>query len=169
VQLNKKIIISLIIILISFFLDRVSKMLIINFFSENQLNEYYVNSFLNLVLVWNQGVAFGLLQLEGYYYHSVSFFIITIIVFIFYLVFISNKKNEVFSYGLIIGGATGNLFDRLYFSSVPDFIDLHFRNFHWFIFNVADIFITLGILLIIFFDMLKLNTNSITKIHEKKN
>lgn len=168
-QLNKKIIISLIIILISFFLDRVSKMLIINFFSENQLNEYYVNSFLNLVLVWNQGVAFGLLQLEGYYYHSVSFFIITIIVFIFYLVFISNKKNEVFSYGLIIGGATGNLFDRLYFSSVPDFIDLHFRNFHWFIFNVADIFITLGILLIIFFDMLKLNTNSITKIHEKKN
>ena len=101
-QLNKKIIISLIIILISFFLDRVSKMLIINFFSENQLNEYYVNSFLNLVLVWNQGVAFGLLQLEGYYYHSVSFFIITIIVFIFYLVFISNKKISSRSSTLII-------------------------------------------------------------------
>ncbi len=168
-QLNKKIIISLIIILISFFLDRASKVIIINFFTENQPNEYYVNPFLNLVLVWNQGVAFGLLQLEGYYYHIVSFLIAAIIVFIFYLVFISNKKNELFSYGLIIGGATGNLFDRLYFGSVPDFIDLHFRNFHWFIFNVADVFITFGILLIIFFDILNSKINSNTKTHEKNN
>jgi signal peptidase II len=167
VQLNKKILISFIIILISFFLDRISKVLVINFFSENQLNEYYVNSFLNLVLVWNQGIAFGLLQLKSYLYHSVSFFIATIIVFIFYLILISNKKNEAFSYGLIIGGATGNLFDRLYFGAVPDFIDLHIGNFHWFVFNVADILITLGILLIIFFDMLKLKINTITKIHEK--
>ena len=98
-----------------FLFDRLTKVYLLNLLSDNK-EPIIITDFLDLVLVWNQGVAFGLLQLEGYYYHSVSFFIITIIVFIFYLVFISNKKNEVFSYGLIIGGATGNLFDRLYFS-----------------------------------------------------
>ena len=154
--LNKKILFSGIIIFTIFFLDRISKILILNFFSKNQLDDYYVNSFLNLILVWNQGIAFGLFQSESFFYHFLSFVIAIVIAFIFYLIYISKKKYEIFFYGLIIGGAIGNLFDRLYFSAVPDFIDLHYNNFHWFTFNVSDIWITIGIIGILIFDLFKL-------------
>ena len=147
--LNKKILFSGIIIFIAFFFDRISKILVLNFFSKHQLDDYYVNSFLNLILVWNQGIAFGLFQSESFFYHFLSVVIAIVIAFIFYLIYISKKKYEIFFYGLITGGAIGNLFDRLYFSAVPDFIDLHYNNFHWFTFNVADIFITVGIMVFI--------------------
>ena len=49
----------------------------------------------------------------------------------------------------VLGGSWGNLFDRVYYSAVPDFIDFHIKDFHWFVFNVADIFITLGIMCLI--------------------
>ena len=154
--LNKKILFSGIIIFIVFLLDRISKILILNFFSKNQLDDYYVNSFLNLILVWNQGIAFGLFQSESFFYHFLSIVITLFIAFIFFLIYISKKKYEVFFYGLIAGGAVGNLFDRLYFGAVPDFIDLHYNNFHWFTFNVSDIWITIGIIGILIFDLFKL-------------
>ena len=154
--LNKKILFSGIIIFIVFLLDRISKILILNFFSKNQLDDYYVNSFLNLILVWNQGIAFGLFQSESLIYHLLSIVISIVIAFVVYLIYISEKKYEILFYGLIIGGAIGNLFDRLYFGAVPDFIDLHYKNFHWFTFNVSDIWITIGIIGILIFDLFKL-------------
>ena len=154
--LNKKILFSGIIIFIVFLIDRISKILILNFFSENQLNDYYVNSFLNLILVWNQGIAFGLFQSESLIYHLLSIVIAIVIAFVVYLIYISKQKYEIFFYGLITGGAIGNLFDRLYFGAVPDFIDLHYKNFHWFTFNVSDIWITIGIIGILIFDLFKL-------------
>jgi len=156
VLLNKKILFSGIIIFIVFLIDRISKILILNFFSKNQLDDYYVNSFLNLILVWNQGIAFGLFQSESLIYHLLSIVIAIVIAFVVYLIYISEKKYEIFFYGLIIGGAIGNLFDRLYFGAVPDFIDLHYKNFHWFTFNVSDIWITVGIIGILIFDLFKL-------------
>ena len=154
--LNKKILFSGIIIFIVFLIDRISKILILNFFSNNQLDDYYVNSFLNLILIWNQGIAFGLFQSESFFYHFLSIVIAIVIAFIIYLIYISKKKYEIFFYGLITGGAIGNLFDRLYFGAVPDFIDLHYKNFHWFTFNVSDICITIGIIGILIFDLFKL-------------
>ncbi len=154
--LNKKILFSGIIIFIVFLLDRISKILILNFFSKNQLDDYYVNSFLNLILVWNQGIAFGLFQSESLIYHLLSIVIAIVIAFVIYLIYISKKKYEIFFYALITGGAIGNLFDRLYFGAVPDFIDLHYKNFHWFTFNVSDIWITIGIIGILIFDLFKL-------------
>jgi len=156
VPLNKKILFSGIIIFIAFFFDRISKILVLNFFSKHQLDDYYVNSFLNLILVWNQGIAFGLFQSESLIYHFLSIIIAIVIAFVVYLIYISKKKHEIFFYGLITGGAIGNLFDRLYFSAVPDFIDLHYNNFHWFTFNVSDIWITIGIIGILIFDLFKL-------------
>lgn len=154
--LNKKILFSGIIIFIVFLLDRISKILILNFFSKNQLDDYYVNYFLNLILVWNQGIAFGLFQSESLIYHLLSIVIAIVIAFVIYLIYISKKKYEIFFYALITGGAIGNLFDRLYFGAVPDFIDLHYKNFHWFTFNVSDIWITVGIIGILIFDLFKL-------------
>ena len=58
-----------------------------------------------------------------------------------------SKTSEKIIFSIIIGGAIGNLYDRLTYNAVPDFIDLHYNNFHWFTFNVADIFITIGILI----------------------
>ena len=154
--LNKKILFSGIIIFIAFFFDRISKILVLNFFSKHQLDDYYVNSFLNLILVWNQGIAFGLFQSESLIYHLLSIVIAIVIAFVIYLIYISKKKYEIFFYALITGGAIGNLFDRLYFGAVPDFIDLHYKNFHWFTFNVSDIWITIGIIGILIFDLFKL-------------
>ena len=154
--LNKKILFSGIIIFIVFLLDRISKILILNFFSKNQLDDYYVNYFLNLILVWNQGIAFGLFQSESLIYHLLSIVIAIVIAFVIYLIYISKKKYEIFFYALITGGAIGNLFDRLYFGAVPDFIDLHYKNLHWFTFNVSDIWITIGIIGILIFDLFKL-------------
>ena len=154
--LNKKILFSGIIIFIAFFFDRISKILVLNFFSKHQLDDYYVNSFLNLILIWNQGIAFGLFQSESLIYHLLSIVIAIVIAFVIYLIYISKKKYEIFFYALITGGAIGNLFDRLYFGAVPDFIDLHYKNFHWFTFNVSDIWITIGIIGILIFDLFKL-------------
>ena len=65
-----------------------------------------------------------------------------------------SKGFEKFSFIMIIGGSFGNIFDRIFYSAVPDFIDININNFHWFIFNVADIFITLGIICLISIEIL---------------
>ena len=143
------------IIFIVFFIDRETKMYLIDLQTTGTDIDFYIFSFLNFYLVWNTGVGFGLASMEAnIYYHILTAIIVIInIALIYFLI----KYKGVYSYllALIIGGSLGNLFDRIYYYAVPDFIDLHFGNFHWFIFNVADIFITIGIIGLISVELLK--------------
>ena len=148
-EINNKIITKenfyfLIIVLLIFSLDRYTKIEIIDNLSENS---FYINDFINFDLVWNTGIGFGLFQSSSsLLYNSISLLIAFVILFLIYISFISDKLDKI-SFSLIIGGATGNFYDRIVFKAVPDFIDLHYNNFHWFTFNVADILITLGIII----------------------
>jgi len=133
----------LIIILVIFALDRYSKTLIIKDFNDTI---FYVNDFLNFDLIWNTGIGFGLLSFNSsLFYHLISGIIATVIIFLVILGINSDKFDKI-SFSIIIGGALGNFYDRIYFKAVPDFIDFHFENIHWFTFNLADIFITTGII-----------------------
>lgn len=163
-QLNKKIIIILTLSIICFVIDRLSKLFFINFFLENNFQSYYVNKFLNFDLIWNRGVAFGFFASDNFFYHIISFLIFLIILLIIYLAFKTVKQNEIIAFSIIAGGAGGNFFDRIYYSSVPDFIDLHYKDFHWFTFNVSDICITIGVILLLIFDIISLKTGK----NEKK-
>ena len=155
ISLNiKKIFIYLGIILVIFILDRISKIYILNVAENSETVEINVNFFLNFILVWNTGIGFGLLSFEhSTLYNLITSLIIIINLLIIYLIFKSNDLRAYF-FILILGGSLGNLFDRLYYSAVPDFIDLNYKGYHWFIFNVADIFITLGIICLIFAELL---------------
>ena len=140
-------IISLLIVSVIFFIDRISKIKAINEL-ENQ-NRVFINDFVNYELVWNTGIGFGLLNYNaGYLYNIISFIIFLVIIFITVILF-KEKKIDKYLFAIILGGAIGNFYDRVTYYAVPDFIDLHFREFHWFTFNIADIFITLGIVLIL--------------------
>lgn len=139
----------------SFLLDRVSKFFLIDFFLKNNLESYYVSPNINFILIWNKGVAFGLLNSDNVVYHFISVIILFIICFLIFLLIKSRFLFEKICYSLIIGGALGNFFDRLYYGQVPDFIDCHFKDVHWFTFNVADIWITVGIFALLFFDIFK--------------
>lgn len=164
-ELNKKILKSLIIIALCFVLDRISKVYILEVFLQNGFKNIYINSFLNITLLWNNGIAFGLFESENIIYHFITLVIFSIITFIFYLIYKTNINLEFVCFSVIAGGAIGNLFDRLYYQAVPDFIDFHYNDFHWFTFNVSDIFITIGIILLLIFDMFKFNK----KDNEKNN
>ena len=149
---SKNVILSLIIIFFVFVSDRVSKVIII----KHQLNSnsLFVNDYLNLELVWNTGISFGIFsQNANIYYHSTTLLIFFVIVFLSYLINKANFLDKIFL-SLILGGALGNLYDRLLYFAVPDFIDLHINDYHWFTFNIADIFITIGIILIIGKDLI---------------
>jgi signal peptidase II len=148
---SKETIISLFVFLSVFTFDRLTKLAIIN----NQLNNQsiFINNYLNFELIWNTGIGFGLLSQDAnIYYHLTSLLIFFVIIFLIYLV-IKAIFFEKILYSLILGGAAGNLYDRLIYFAVPDFIDLHINDFHWFTFNIADIFITIGIILIITQDL----------------
>ena len=134
---------SLVIILVIFGLDRYSKTIIIKDFNETI---FYVNDFLNFDLIWNTGIGFGLLSFNStFFYNLISGIIATVIIFLIILGINSDKFDKI-SFSIIIGGAIGNFYDRIYFKAVPDFIDFHYENIHWFTFNLADIFITTGII-----------------------
>ena len=150
----KKSLVDFSIIIFIFLIDRVSKLLIIN--SPETYEQYGIGitSFLNFNLIWNEGIAFGLFSFnEKIYYNLLTIFICLIVAVIIWLM-LRSKGFEKLCYIMIIGGSFGNVFDRIFYSAVPDFIDIHFNNFHWFIFNVADIFITLGILCLISIEIL---------------
>ena len=146
---------KIIIIFIIFFFDRATKIYLINLQSTGTEIDLYIFPFLNFYLIWNTGIGFGLVSLEANaFYHALTAIIIIItFVLIFYL--IKTKGMYAYLLSLIIGGASGNLFDRIYYYAVPDFIDIHVGNFHWFIFNIADIFITVGIIGFILAELLK--------------
>ena len=133
----------LIIILFIFSIDRYSKIKIMNNFSDTS---FYINDFLNFDLLWNIGIGFGLLSSNSsIFYNLISTIIAFVIVFLIIIGIKSNKIDKI-TFSIIIGGALGNFYDRAIFKAVPDFIDIHYGNFHWFTFNVADIFISLGII-----------------------
>ena len=151
---------KIIIILVTFFLDRGVKIYLLNLQATGTDIDYYIFPFLNFYLVWNTGIGFGLISLESnIMYHMLTVIILVInIVLIIFL--IKSKGIAAYLVALIIGGSLGNLFDRIYYYAVPDFIDLHFGDFHWFIFNVADIFITVGIIGLLCVEILKKEKNS---------
>ena len=146
---------KIIIILSIFFFDRATKIYLLNLQTNGIDIDFYIYPFLNFYLVWNTGIGFGLASMQiNIYYHILT----TIIVFVnLGLIYFLLKSKGIYVYLLatIIGGSLGNLFDRIYYYAVPDFIDLHLGNYHWFIFNVADIFITAGIIGLIFVELLK--------------
>ena len=146
---------KIIIILFIFFLDRASKIYLLNLEISGTTIDFYINPFLNLYLVWNTGIGFGLVALDSSIYYHIITGIILIVNFILIYLILRSKGIYAYLLALIIGGALGNLFDRIYYHAVPDFIDFHIANYHWFIFNVADIFITLGIIGLLFIELTK--------------
>ena len=150
----KKIIIYFGIILFIFLLDRISKLYILSILENFGNVDININSYINFILVWNSGVGFGLLSFDqSNIYNAITILIIFINLFIVYLI-IKSKDFRVYFFLIILGGSLGNLFDRIYYSAVPDFIDISYNDYHWFIFNVADIFISLGIICLIFAELL---------------
>jgi len=152
---------KIIIVLLIFIIDRVCKIYLINLQMSGTEVDFYIFSFLNFYLVWNTGIGFGLVSLEAnIYYHILTAVIILINLALIYFL-IKAKGKYTYLISSIIGGSLGNLFDRIYYNAVPDFIDLHIGNFHWFVFNVADIFITVGIIGLILIELLKKEKESV--------
>ena len=152
---SNKIIFGFLLFFFVFTLDRVSKILILNIAEETSKVDIYINSFLSLYLVWNKGIGFGLLSFsEEALYNSITILIFMINLAIIYLIYIE-KGKKIYFLIMILGGSIGNLFDRISYNAVPDFIDLNYKGFHWFIFNVADIFITVGIICLILSEIIK--------------
>ena len=158
IQINKKVMnkiklktlfLNFIILIIIFSIDRISKFYILKLAQVESSVDIYVTSYLNLFLIWNKGIAFGLLSMnESIVYNFITLIISLIIVVILFMMWKNNNIQRYFL-ALVAGGALGNLYDRIVYTAVPDFIDLHFQGFHWFVFNIADIFITIGILCLI--------------------
>ena len=143
----------LLIVVVVYILDRASKISIIKH-QMNSKGSFFVNDYLNLDLVWNTGIGFGLFsQNANIYYHSITFIIFLVIVFLGYLISKATYLDKIL-FSLILGGALGNFYDRLFYFAVPDFIDIHINNFHWFVFNIADIFITIGVIILIVKDVI---------------
>ena len=158
---NKNFYLNLTIILSIFLLDRLSKLYIIYLDKINNGSEIFQSKFLNIYLIWNEGIAFGLFSLDDkHLYNILTLIILIVIIIILYLV-VKNKGFKRYSLIFILGGAIGNFFDRIFYKAVPDFIDFHIGNFHWFIFNVSDIFITVGVICMITLELIGKNDKNI--------
>ena len=141
-------------VIIIFSLDRISKFYVISQSEKNLSYDLFESKFLNINLVWNEGIAFGLLSFDkDHLYNLLTILIIVLIIIIFFMI-LKSKGFKKYSLLMVLGGALGNLYDRIYFKAVPDFIDFHIGNFHWFIFNVSDIFISLGVLFLISLELI---------------
>ena len=160
-NLDKSFLIKLSLIFIIFVTDRISKIYVI--YLDNKLlgSEIFSSKFLNINLIWNEGIAFGFFSFDDKIFYNILTIIIIIIILIIFFMIIKSDGFRKYSLLMILGGALGNVFDRLYYQAVPDFIDFHIGNLHWFIFNIADIFITIGVFFMILFELIGNN--------EKKN
>ena len=148
-----KILFNFFIVIVIFGLDRISKLYVLNLADTDQFVNIYINQFLNFHLIWNTGVGFGLFSSNtNLYYNLITLLIILINIIILIMIF-KSVNYKFFLLLIILGGSLGNLFDRIYYKAVPDFVDLHYNDFHWYIFNVADIFITLGVVCLIFVEL----------------
>jgi len=154
---NKSLLINISLTLLIFLIDRISKIYVINLNKNFSGSEIFSSKFLNIYLIWNEGIAFGLFSSnENNIYNILTLFIIFVIIIIFYMITQSQGLQK-YSLLMILGGALGNVFDRILYKSVPDFIDFHINEFHWFIFNVADIFITIGVICMILTELIASN------------
>ena len=147
--LKKSFFINSFIITIIFSLDRISKFYIILKSETNLFSSLFTSKFLNINLIWNEGIAFGLFSFNENYLYNLLTILIVIVIFIILIMIIKSEGFKRYALSMIFGGAVGNLYDRIFYSAVPDFIDFHIKDFHWFIFNVADIFITIGVIIMI--------------------
>ena len=154
-HLKKNFFFNFSIIIIVFCLDRISKLYVIFLSEKNLSSNLFTSKFLNINLIWNEGIAFGLLSFGQKFYYNILTILILIITLIIIFLMLRSNGIEKLSYSMIIGGSFGNVTDRLYYSAVPDFIDISINNFHWFIFNVADIFISIGVVLLIILEFFK--------------
>ena len=151
--LSKNLIINSLLVFLIFLTDRISKIYVIHLDQKLLGSEIFSSKFLNIGLIWNEGIAFGLLSFnQKNLYNSLTILILIIILVIFFMLLKSDGIKK-YSLLIILGGAIGNVFDRIFYNAVPDFIDFHIGNFHWFIFNVADIFITLGVVFMILIEL----------------
>ena len=152
---NKSLLLNIILTFLIFLFDRLSKIYVINLQKELSGAEIFSSKYLNIRLIWNEGVAFGLLSFDqGNFYNLLTVLIILIIFFIVLMILKSSGLQKL-ALVLILGGALGNVFDRILYKSVPDFIDFHIGDFHWFIFNIADIFITIGVIFMVILEILE--------------
>ena len=154
---SKKFFLSLLIILFIFILDRVSKLYILHLAEAGQYIDIYLNSFLNFHLIWNTGIGFGLFSSETNLYYNLTTILIVLINIVILIMINKSQDYKIFFLLMVLGGSLGNLFDRIYYNAVPDFIDFHYKGFHWFIFNVADIFISIGIICLIISELFFFN------------
>ena len=152
--LTKNFYINLLIIFSIFIIDRISKFYVINFNIKNTSTELYTSKFLNINLIWNEGIAFGLFSFNQNNLYNLLTLTISIIILVILKMIIDSQGIKKYGLLMIFGGALGNLFDRLFYKAVPDFIDFHVEEFHWFVFNVADIFITTGVIIMILFELI---------------
>ena len=148
-MIKKKNIFYFFFILLIFSVDRISKVLIIRLSNTTENQEIIVSKFLSLNLIWNKGIAFGIFSFDEKFFYNILTMIIIIVTLVVFWLMVKAENLEKYGFMIIFSGSLGNVYDRLVYSSVPDFIDFHFENFHWFIFNVADIFISLGVLILI--------------------
>ena len=160
--LTKNLYINTIIVILIFILDRFSKIYVMNLDKVNYSSELYQSKYLNINLIWNEGIAFGLLSFNQNNLYNLLSFLIAIIVFVIFLMIIKNNNIKRYPLLMIFAGATGNLYDRIVYKAVPDFIDFHIGEFHWFIFNVADIFISFGVFFMILIELIDNNKKNET-------
>ena len=151
-MIKKNLIKNFFIILSIFLLDRISKLYVIYLYKKNFNSEIFTSKFLNIYLIWNEGIAFGLFSFYQDNLYNILTVIILIIILIILFFLIKAEGLKKYALLMVFGGAIGNLFDRIFYKAVPDFIDFHVGNFHWFIFNVSDIFITVGVILLIYLE-----------------
>ena len=160
--LTKNFYINTIIFFLIFILDRFSKIYVVNLDKVNYSPELYKSKFLNINLIWNEGIAFGLLSFDQSNFYNLLSLLIAIIVLVIFFMIIRNNNIKKYPLLMIFAGAIGNLYDRIAYKAVPDFIDFHIEEFHWFIFNVADIFISLGVFCMILFELIDNSKNNET-------
>ena len=153
-ELLKKNLFNLFIIVFIFLLDRISKYLVLELFYKTSEKEVIITSFLSFNLLWNEGIAFGLFSFDEKVLYNILTFLIGLVIFIIFFMLRTNEGLKKYSLLIILGGAIGNFYDRIKYNAVPDFIDFHIENFHWFIFNVSDIFITIGVILMIVLELI---------------
>ena len=158
-NLGKNFFINSFLVLSIFLIDRLSKIYVIYLDKKFLGSEIFSSKYLNINLIWNDGIAFGLFSFQKS--NLYNFLTLIIIVIIFLIIFMTAKAEGIKKYSLlmILGGAIGNVFDRLFNRAVPDFIDFHIGNFHWFIFNIADVFITIGVIFMILIEIIGNNKN----------
>ena len=153
-MIKKNVVKNFFIILFIFSLDRLSKIYIIFLDEKNNGLQIYSSKFLNIELFWNSGIAFGLFSFFEIFFYNIITLVIILVILVIFVMIIKSEQNKKFPLLMIFGGAIGNLYDRIFYNAVPDFIDLHTQNFHWFIFNVADIFISLGVIFMILIEII---------------